>query len=205
MPYIASTGIPSRVLATCPRCKTANRVFDAVGPLLQYQCGGCEWLFLFGAGTSPLNTNAAVTAGSSTALPFASGGTQFLLGQALYVSDTTLSELVVVSGTPTATSVPVSGFQNSHGSGKAITVAVPSVVNSSVEAVQPPGGWGFLDGGITEQVRGHRDHDGSRVGRHRSRLRHGDVRHRRGHHVRRPAADDLPGGNRAAAGLGHAR
>lgn len=135
MVWIAGTGVPSRVTATCPRCRSGVRVFDSIGSELTYQCGGCEWTFTFGAGTSPLATNNSVTAGTSTALPFASGGTQFLLNQVLYISDGASSEIVVVNGTPTGTSVPVSDLDFNHASGKNVTVAVASPAYPSVQSI----------------------------------------------------------------------
>lgn len=142
MPYITGTGQPQAVTSTCPRCK-AVRLFTCTVPGLGfYLCGGCEWPFTFGAGTSPLATNNSTTT-ASTALPFASGGTQFLLGQTLFVSDAASSEIVVVSGTPTGTTVPVNGFLFNHASGKNVTVAVPSPTLSNQDKIPPAPGWGF--------------------------------------------------------------
>jgi hypothetical protein len=87
-----------------------------------YRCNGCEWEFTFAAGTGGVATSASVTAGG-LALTFASGGTVFTLGSTLWISDTTLSEVVVVSGTPSATNVPISALTNAHGSGKTVTIA----------------------------------------------------------------------------------
>jgi hypothetical protein len=142
MPNITGTAAPVDAYLTCPRCKF-RWLFDAFFPALQFRCSGCEWLFSLGAGGSPVSTNGAITAGTTTALPFASGGGVFLLGQALFVSDTTLSEVVIVSGTPTGTSVPVSGFANSHLSGVAVSPATATAVYSAVQAVPNVGGWGF--------------------------------------------------------------
>lgn len=135
MPWIAGTGVPSRVVTTCPRCRTANRVFQSIGPELTYQCGGCEWTFTFGAGASPLTTNASVTVGVSTALPFASGGTQFSNNQVLFINDGGNSEIVIVNGTVTGTSVPISDLDFNHNSGVAVTVAVASPTYSSVQKI----------------------------------------------------------------------
>jgi hypothetical protein len=142
MPNITGTATPAVAYLSCPRCHF-SWLFDAFFPSLQYRCSGCEWLFNLGAGSGPVTTNGAITAGTTTALPFASGGGVFLLGQPLYISDTTLSEVVVVSGTPTGTSVPVSGFANSHGSAKAVSPATATAVYSAVQAVPNVGGWGF--------------------------------------------------------------
>jgi len=142
MPNITGTGVPAAASLSCPRCHFPW-LFDAFFPALQYACSGCEWMFNLGAGGSPVNTNGAITAGTTTALPFASGGGVFLLGQALYVSDTTLSEIVIVNGTPTGTSVPVSGFANNHGSGKAVSPATATAAFGAVQTPPPNPGWGF--------------------------------------------------------------
>lgn len=141
MSYIAGTGVPSAVTSTCPRCKTLRR-FTSTGPeLSSYICNGCEWLFTFGAGSSPLTTNGATTT-ASTALSFASGGTVFLNGQTLFVNDGASSEIVIVSGTSSATVVPVSDFDFSHNSGVAVSLALatPALALDVVPAAPP---WGF--------------------------------------------------------------
>ena len=143
MAWIAGTGVPAEVLDSCPRCHAAVRPFVASSLELQYRCGGCEWMFTFGAGASPLSTNASVTVNVSTALPFASGGTQFSLNQVLYISDGGNSEIVIVNGTPTGTSVPIADLDFSHGSGVAVSVAVPSPASPSVQVVPANPGWGF--------------------------------------------------------------
>jgi hypothetical protein len=110
-------------------------VFESITPL-SYRCGGCEYQLTFGAGSNPLSTSGALTAGTSTALSFASGGTQFsLIGSVLFINDAALSEIVVVNGTATGTSVPISGLDNSHASGKAVTVAVAAPTFASVESI----------------------------------------------------------------------
>jgi hypothetical protein len=100
---------------------------------LNYVCGGCEWPMTMGAGSSPLSTSGAFSAGA-VALPFASGGTQFSIGQLLFINDAALSETVQVSGTPTGTSVPVTPCMNAHASGKAVSVAVAAPTLSGQEA-----------------------------------------------------------------------
>jgi rubredoxin len=119
--YIAATSVPPVVQAVCPRC-AAGRYFKALGTVGLYRCNGCEWEFTFAAGGSPVNTSASVSAGG-LALTFASGGTVFVQGSALFISDTTLTEIVAVTGTPSATNVPVSALANAHGSGKAVSIA----------------------------------------------------------------------------------
>lgn len=141
MPYIAGTGVPTAVTITCPRCK-ALRLMLSTGPELTYTCTGCEWPMTFAAGTGGLTTN-TVTTTASTALGFASGGTAFSLGQVLFISDGGNSEIVVVNGTPTGTSVPVADFDFGHGSGVSVTVAVAAPTLSNQEKIPNAGGYGF--------------------------------------------------------------
>lgn len=142
MGYITGTDIPANAFVLCPRCHVIRNM-TGLADDLQFFCTGCEWAMTMGAGSSPLSTNAAITAGTTTALPFASGGTQFAAGQLLFINDAALSETVLVSGTSSATSVPVTPFANSHASGKAVTVAVASPTLSGQDAVPPAPGWGF--------------------------------------------------------------
>jgi hypothetical protein len=81
-------------------------------------------------------TSAGVSAGG-TALTFAPTGTNiaFAQGQVLIVDPAGTSDLVTVSGTPTATSVPVSSLNAAHNSGVSVTVAALTPYLSTVEAV----------------------------------------------------------------------
>lgn len=79
--------------------------------------------------------SAGVSAGAG-ALPFAQGGTSFAVGQVLIVDPTGTSDVVTVSGTPTATSVPVGALNYAHLTGVLVTVAQPVSALSSVE--NPP-------------------------------------------------------------------
>jgi len=69
-------------------------------------------------------TSASVVAGG-TALTFAPTGTNvaFALGQVLIVDPAGTSDVVVVNGTPTATSVPVNSLNSAHNSAVLVTVA----------------------------------------------------------------------------------
>lgn len=81
-------------------------------------------------------TSASVVAGG-TALTFAPTGTNiaFAQGQVLIVDPSGTSDVVTVSGTPTATSVPVNSLNSAHNSGVPVTVAQLAPYLSSVEAV----------------------------------------------------------------------
>ena len=66
--------------------------------------------------------SAGVSAGGP-ALPFTAGGTSFTAGQVLIIDPAGASDVVVVTGTPTATSVPVGGMDLAHLTGVLVTVA----------------------------------------------------------------------------------
>lgn len=81
-------------------------------------------------------TSASASAGG-TSLTFAPTGTNaaFAQGQVLIVDPAGTSDVVTVSGTPTATSVPVNSLNSAHNSGVSVTVASLTPALSSVEAV----------------------------------------------------------------------
>lgn len=126
------TDVPVNAFVRCPRCRVTRMMVGQADDLF-FLCAGCEWPMTMGAGSSPLSTNAGVSAGA-VALPFASGGTQFSAGQLLYISDTTLSETVMAVAPITGTSVACTPCANAHGSAKAISVAVASVTLINQEA-----------------------------------------------------------------------
>lgn len=80
--------------------------------------------------------SAGVSAGG-TALTFAPTGTNtaFTLGQVLVVDPAGTADVVTVSGTPTAVSVPVGALNAAHLTGVLVAVAVPVSAHPSVETV----------------------------------------------------------------------
>jgi hypothetical protein len=110
--------------------------------VLGYVCKGCEWGYQIGAGTTVLTTSALNNAGD-TALTFASGATVFKSGQCLWYPGAN-PEIVTVTGTPTATSVPVAALQFAHATAQNISLAtVTSFDDPGQQAVPPAGGYGF--------------------------------------------------------------
>jgi hypothetical protein len=81
-------------------------------------------------------TSASVSAGG-TSLTFAPTGTNaaFTAGQVLIVDPAGTSDVVTVTGTPTATSVPVNSLNSAHNSGVNVTVAQVAPSLPGVEAV----------------------------------------------------------------------
>jgi len=78
--------------------------------------------------------SAGVSAGG-TALPFTSGATAFALNQVLIVDPSGTSDVVVVNGTPTGTSVPVNALNSAHLTGVLVTVAQTAPTHPSVQVV----------------------------------------------------------------------
>lgn len=83
-------------------------------------------------------TSASVSAGG-TALTFAPTGTNvaYAQGQVLIVDPAGTSDVVVVNGTPTATSVPVNSLNSAHNSGVSVTAATltPALSGAGLENV----------------------------------------------------------------------
>jgi hypothetical protein len=136
MPWIGTgTDVPVNAFVRCPRCRVARMMVGQADDLF-FVCSGCEWPMTMGAGSSPLTTNALLTLGA-TALPFASGGTQFTVGQLLYINDAALSETVTAVAPITGTSVGITPTASAHATAKAISVAVATPTLSAQEANPP--------------------------------------------------------------------
>lgn len=135
--------IPASVTGTCPRCGTLRLLENISGGGVQFRCNGCEWLLTMSAGTPNGTSNAAVTAGTTTAISVASGGASFTSGMLILYDTGSSAEIVTVSGTATATSIPVpGGFIKSHLT--AATFGQLAIAPSlTIETVPPAPGWGF--------------------------------------------------------------
>lgn len=79
----------------------------------------------------------ATVAAGATALTFAPTGTNvaFAPGQVLIVDPSGTSDVVLVNGAPTATSVPVNSLNSAHSSGVLVAVAAITPQLSGAEAV----------------------------------------------------------------------
>jgi hypothetical protein len=80
--------------------------------------------------------SAGVSAGAA-AIPFTAGGTAFAYGQVLVVDPSGTPDVVVVTGTPAAASVPVGGMDSAHLTGVLVTVAAltPALSGTGLENV----------------------------------------------------------------------
>lgn len=145
--------IPSEIFVTCPRCKIARTFTDVSGGGVQYRCGGCEWSFSLGTQAPTGTSNASVVIGG-TAISVASGGASFTNGMFLLYDTGVNTEVLVVNGSATGTSIPVAGqwagesragFAKAHGSGATFGQMQLSSTYGAVgqEAVPAAPGWGF--------------------------------------------------------------
>jgi len=131
-----STAQPAAYLLTCPRCKILRSFMMTDN--ITGRCGGCEWTFSFSTQAPTGTTNAAITARVSTAISVASGGASFTNGMYLLLDTGQNAEVVRVTGTPTATSVPVPVFARSHGSAVTFGQLQISSTYSGVGQAQVP-------------------------------------------------------------------
>ena len=145
--------IPSELFIACPRCKAMRMFADVSGGGTLYRCGGCEWTFTLGTQAPTGTTNAAASQGGN-AISVASGGASFTNGMFILMDTGTSTELLVVNGSATGTSIPVAGqwagesqggFGKAHNSGATFGQLLLSSTYGATgqEAVPSAPGWGF--------------------------------------------------------------
>lgn len=149
--------IPANTVALCPRCKALRSFLGVSGGGIQYRCSGCEWLYTFTT-VAPTGTSSAavVTPGSTFAITVASGGASFTTGMLLLYDTAANAEILRVTATGSATSIPVgsgvptpgqvqSGFAKAHLT--AVTfgqlLISPSLSAVGEDAVPAAPGYGF--------------------------------------------------------------
>jgi hypothetical protein len=139
------TGTPTAVYATCPRCRT-RRSFVITGAGTAYRCAGCEWPFTFTSAAPTGTSNAALSAGG-TAISVASGGASFTTGMQLLfdTGNPLLAEVLTVTATGSATSIPVLAAAKAHLTAAAFgQLAVnPTLSAIGEDAVPAAAPWGF--------------------------------------------------------------
>lgn len=139
-----AAGIPAAFYMTCPRCKILRRMTNVDGGTL-FRCAGCEWFYTMST-TAPTGTTNASRAVSATTIPVASGGASFTAGMNVLIDTGANAEVVIVTATGSATSIPVTPFGKSHNSGVAIGQVAAASTYSGVgvgDAVPAAPGWGF--------------------------------------------------------------
>ena len=145
--------IPSELFIACPRCKVTRMFVDVSGGGVLYRCGGCEWTFTLGP-VAPTGTSTASVAIGGTTITVASGGASFTNGMFLLYDTGVNTEVLVVNGVATGTSIPIAGqwagetragFAKAHNSGATFGQLALSSTQGGVgqEAVPANPGWGF--------------------------------------------------------------
>lgn len=136
--------VPATLRLTCPRCRCL-RMFTAIDGMVTFRCAGCEWYYLLSPVAPTATSNAALAAGG-TAIGVASGGASFTSGMQLLIDTGVLSEVVTVTATGSATSIPVTAAVRGHASAMTFgqLAIAPKYAGIGVgEAVIPAPGWGF--------------------------------------------------------------
>lgn len=139
-----AVAVPTTIRLTCPRCRSL-RFFTGIDGAVLYRCKGCEWYYTLGTQAPTGTSNAALAAGGS-AIGVAAGGTSFTSGMQLLYDTGQATEILTVSGSATATSVPVSAAVKSHLSGATFGQLAVAVTYQGIgvgDAVIPNPSWGF--------------------------------------------------------------
>jgi uncharacterized protein (DUF983 family) len=136
--------VPAAVRLNCPRCR-ALRSFVAIDGAVSYRCSACEWYYTL-ATQAPTATANAVLAAGGTAIGVASGGASFTAGMVLLYDTGLLAEVLTVTATGSATSIPVTAAVRGHLS--AVTfgqlLVAPTYGGVGVgDAAIPAPPWGF--------------------------------------------------------------
>jgi hypothetical protein len=109
------------------------------------RCSACEWTFSL-ATQAPTGTGTATLAAGGTAVTVASGGTSFTNGMRLLYDTGQNAEVLTVSGTSTATSIPVKAAVRAHNAsvafGQLLVSSAYSGAGAAVPLVSP-----YLSGG----------------------------------------------------------
>ena|SRR5215471_4120326 len=139
-----AVAVPAALRLTCPRCR-ALRAFPAMDGVYTYRCSACEWFMVLSA-VAPTGTASATLAAGGTAITVASGGASFTSGMQLLYDTGALSEVVTVTATGSATSIPVTAAIRGHAS--AVTFGqlaiTPGYGGVGVgEAAIPAPSWGY--------------------------------------------------------------
>jgi hypothetical protein len=139
-----AVGTPTAFYLTCPRCKIRRAMVNVDGGTL-FRCAGCEWHFTMATQSPTGTTNASRSVGAAT-LPVASGGASFTTGMLVLVETGPNAEVVTVTSTGSATSIPITPLGKAHNSGVAIGQLLITATYSGIgvgDAIPAAPGWGF--------------------------------------------------------------
>lgn len=134
---------PTAIRLTCLRCKTPRQMVQIDGGTL-LRCSACEWPHSM-APVAPTGTATAGLAAGATAITVASGGASFTGGMVLIYDTGLLTEILTVTSTGSATSIPVSAAAKTHLTGATFGQLAVTLSLSGVGLEQVPGnpGYGF--------------------------------------------------------------
>lgn len=136
--------VPATLRLVCPRCRTL-RYFVAIDGVVTFRCAACELYYLLSP-VAPTGTSNAVLAAGGTAISVASGGASFTNGMILLIDTGALSEVVTVTATGSATSIPVTAAVRGHASAMTFgqMAIAPKYGGIGVgQVVLPNPAWGF--------------------------------------------------------------
>jgi hypothetical protein len=128
--------VPPDALIACPRCGFTWSMNNIDGGQT-YRCSGCEWLFALTTKSPTGTTNAALASVGATALSVASGGASFTGGMILLLDTGTSAEVLTVTATGSATSIPTTATVKTHLTGAAFGQLAVAPYLSGEQAVQP--------------------------------------------------------------------
>jgi hypothetical protein len=127
----------------CPRCSNTVRLMVNISQGgVVYRCAGCEWQFTASTQAPTAVSNALVAVGA-VAIPLAAGGASFTIGMSLLYDTGTSAEILRVTATGSATSIPVSAFGKAHATATAFGQLLLTPVLQTIERVPPAPSWGF--------------------------------------------------------------
>lgn len=129
-------GIPVATFLTCPRCKITRSFVNIDGGTL-FRCAGCEWPFTLSA-VAPTGTSTAPLSITGTAVTVASGGASFTTGMLVLYDTGTSAEVLKVTATGSATSIPVTAATKAHLTGATFGQLAISPTLSGVGEDQVP-------------------------------------------------------------------
>src|SRR6516165_12475067 len=133
---------PTTLRLTCPRCRCL-RMFVAIDGVVTYRCSACEWYYRLSP-VAPTGTASAPLAAGGTAITVASGGASFTGGMVLAYDTGLATEILTVTATGSATSIPVSAAAKSHLTGVTFgQLAVTLTLGGQFGLEQVPGNPGY--------------------------------------------------------------
>lgn len=139
-----AVAVPAAVRLTCPRCRIL-RAFANMDGGTNFRCTGCELQYTLSA-VAPTGTATAGLAIGGTAITVASGGASFTGGMLLLYDTVSSAEILTVTATGSATSIPVTAAIKAHLTGATFGQLADNPTYSGYGVEQQPlpaPGWGY--------------------------------------------------------------